>query len=112
MARENTTDRGYRLPVPGDTDDWGNILNDETFEDIDEDVRNSRPTPRTEDPDSPSVGDMWYRSDINVVRYAIADGSGGVQVVESRAVYDVTSETIIEDFEGGSNTSLVRLKQV
>ena len=38
MARENTTNRGYRLPVPGDTDDWGNILNDETFEDIDEDV--------------------------------------------------------------------------
>ena len=105
MARENTTNRGYRLPVPSTTTDWGNILNDETFEDIDEDVRNSRPTPRTEDPDSPSVGDMWYRSDLNVVRYAIGDSFGGVQVVESRAVYGVPSETdvkTIEDFEGAS----------
>jgi len=80
MARENTTNRGYRLPVPGDTDDWGNILNDETFEDIDEDVD--------------GLEDLRYRAEREGVARHIGQGeifqrAGEVALVEREAIaYD------------------------
>jgi hypothetical protein len=57
---------------------------------------------RTDDPDNPEVGEIWYRTDLDELRRAAPDGSGGVNVVEQRAVFDVPSGTIIEDFEGAS----------
>jgi hypothetical protein len=52
---------------------------------------------RKDDPEDPHIGMRWYRSDRGAVRAQMSDGS-----VEERSVFDVPSETIIEDFEGES----------
>jgi len=52
---------------------------------------------RDNDPDDPHVGLSWYRVDSGVFRTASFDGS-----IEKRAVWDVPSSKVYEDFEGKS----------
>lgn len=61
---------------------------------------------RTDDPDSPEVGEIWYRTDLDVLRRAAPDGSGGVNVVEQRAIFDVPTTIVLEDFEGKTVSDL------
>jgi len=101
----NTNNRDYPLPKDGgDEDDWGRILNEETFAAIDSDAQTiddkaqkSVVKGRTDDPADPEAGTSWYRIDRNTVRTAVEDGEGGVVVIEERAVYE--DKSFSEGFE-------------
>lgn len=57
---------------------------------------------RTDDPNNPKAGEIWYRKDLGVLRRAVGDGQGGVNVIDHRAIFDVPSTEVIEDFNGAS----------
>jgi hypothetical protein len=64
---------------------------------------------RTDDPDNPYPGERWFREDEGVIREAYVDSNGNINKVDKKSIYDVSSEAIIEDFEGKTVSDVTTL---